>query len=175
MRRLVRRLEHVCFHASAAAEIYTLSLHDALPISRAAGVVRELRGKIDHLANDLAQAQARSSALEERARSVEAEQSRLLARKRDARTRLSRIGEQCAGWQEEQQQLAQERERSRARLAEIEAEQEVTRQELEQRELESQSVRTRRDELGPLIDSTRSECDSLREKRSQTEVALARA
>ncbi len=144
-------------------------------ITRAAGVVRELRGKIDQLANDLAQAQARSSTLEERARSVEAEQSRLLACQRDARTRLSRIGEQCAGWQEEQQQLAQERERARARLAEIEAEQEVARQELEQRELESQSVRTRRDELGPLIDSTRSECDSLREKRSQTEVALARA
>src|SRR5947207_13030346 len=93
----------------------------------------------------------------------------------EARTRLSRIGEQCAGWQEEQQQLAQERERARARLAEIEAEQEVARQELEQRELESQSVRTRRDELGPLIDWTRSECDSLRAKPAQTEVALARA
>ena len=144
-------------------------------IARAAGVVRELRAKIDQLANDLAQAQARSSALEERTRSVEAEQSRLLARQQDARARVSRLGEQGAGWQEERRQLAQEDERARARLAEIEAEQEVARQELEQRELEAQSVRTRRDELGPLTDSARLESDSLREKRSQTEVALARA
>src|SRR5439155_13633657 len=82
-------------------------------ITQATGVVRGLRGEIDHLANDLAQAQARSSALEERTRSVEAEQSRLLARQRDARTRLRRSGEQCAGWQEEQEQLALEPELGR--------------------------------------------------------------
>src|SRR5207244_11650318 len=63
--------------------------------------------------------------------------------------------------------LANEGEGARVRLAEIEAEQEVARQELEQREIESHSVRTRRDELGPLIDSARSESDSLREKRSE--------
>jgi chromosome segregation protein len=144
-------------------------------ISRIAGAVRELRGQGDQLAHDLAQAQARSSALEERTRAAEADESRLQARQQEVGARVSRLGEQCASWQQEQEQLAGEGESARARLNEIETEQETAREELARRELESQSVRARRDELGPRIDSARWRVESLRERRSRAEVALARA
>ena len=144
-------------------------------IVRITGLVREARSQLDHLGGDLIEAQARASALEERTRSVEAEQSRLLAREHDIRARLERLGEQCASWRDEQSQLAAEGERARARLSDIEAEQQTARRELADLEIESQTARTRRDELGPLIDAARGNFESLREKRSQTEVALARS
>ena len=42
-------------------------------------------------------------------------------------------------------------------------------------EAESRALRARRDELNPLIDAARAELDARREKRSEIEVALARA
>ncbi len=144
-------------------------------IIRTTNLVRDLRAQLDKLAQDLVEAQARASALEERTHAIEAEKARLEARGQEIRARLSRLVEQREGWREEQRQLAEEREGLRARLRELEDEQQAAREGLRDLEQESHSVRARRDELSPLIDAARAELDTRRERRSEAEVALARA
>jgi chromosome segregation protein len=144
-------------------------------VTRAAGAVREVRAHLDKLAQDLVEAQARSSALEERSHALEAERAHLNTRSEETRIRLARLAEQCQAWGQEQRQLAEEIERSKTRLRELEDEQQAARDKQRLLEAESHAARARRDELSPLIDAARAEFDALRDKRSEADVALARA
>jgi chromosome segregation protein len=144
-------------------------------INRATGLLRDLRGQLDQVAQEIIEAQARTSALEERTLAVEAERRRLAAQAEDVRARFERLAELLAGWREEQVQSAKEAEGVRARLTELEAAQRLTRQQWRSLEQESHAVRARRDELGPQVDAARSELENRREKRSEAGVALARA
>ncbi|HEV2493855.1 MAG TPA: chromosome segregation protein SMC [Terriglobia bacterium] len=144
-------------------------------ISRIGSLVRVFRAQLDSLAHDLVAAQSRASGLEERCRSMEADGARLLAHQQDLAKRLSRLEEQCADWVREQQQLAEEDRRAQARLAEIEREQDAARKELGECQRDAQTLRSRLESVVPLIDAGRAAVDALREKRSATEVALARA
>lgn len=144
-------------------------------IARKNELVRGLRAQLDKLAQDLVAAQARSSALEERSRAAEAERARLAAQREDVRGRLARLVEQNKSWREEQHHLAEESEGVVARLGEMETQQQTARAELSKLEQESHAVRARRDELDPSIGAARTKLDASRERRSEAEVALARA
>ena len=143
-------------------------------VTRAAGAVREVRAQLDQLAQDLVEAQARSSALEERSHALQAERAYLSTRSEETGMRVARLAEQCQAWGQEQQQLAEEVERSKTRLRELEDEQQAARDRQRLLEAESHAARARRDELSPLIDTTRAEFDALRDRRSEADVALAR-
>jgi chromosome segregation protein len=144
-------------------------------VTRVANAAREMRAQLDKLAQDLVAAQARASALQERTHALEAERGRLNARSEEARARLARLIEQSQAWADEQRRLAEEIEASQTRLRILETEQSVARDQQRTLEEEGHAARTRRDELAPLIDAARAELDALREKRSEAEVALARA
>jgi chromosome segregation protein len=144
-------------------------------VNVAASQVRELRTQLDKLSQEMVEAQARSSALEERSRALNAERNHLTAQAEEVRGRIQRLEEQCQGWLEEQRQLAQESQSSRLRLQLLESEQFAAREQHRLLEEESRSLRARRDELNPLIDAVRADLDARREKRSEMEVALARA
>ena len=144
-------------------------------VNLAAAQVRELRAQLDRLGQEIVDAQARSSALEERSRALGAERARLAAQAEEIRGRIHRLEEQCRGWLEEQRQLAQESQSSRLRLQLLESEQLAAGEQRRLLEAQSHALRARRDELNPLIDAARAELDTRREKRSEIEVALARA
>jgi len=144
-------------------------------VARAASGVRELRSQLDKLTQDLVEAQARASALEERTRALESERARLHARDEEIQTRLARLAEQCQNWGEELRQLAQETEQNKMWVSELESEQLATRTQQRLLEEESHAARARRDELSPWLDAARAELDARREKRAEAEVALARA
>jgi chromosome segregation protein len=144
-------------------------------IARAAHLVRELRAGLDRLAQDIADAQSAVRALEERTRAAEAEATRLSAAAQDFHNRISRLAQQTESWQQERQRLAQESESHQLRLHQLQLEVEAARAELQTLEEESHTIRTERDNLGPRVDQARSELDARRQKRSETEVALARA
>jgi chromosome segregation protein len=144
-------------------------------VTQVVSAAREVRAQLDKLAQDLVAAQARASALEERNHALEADRGRLNIRSEEVRARLGRLAEQCQGWAEEQQHLAEEIEASQTRLGELETEQMAARDQQRVVEEEGQAARARRDELAPLIDAARAELDARREKRSEAEVALARA
>jgi chromosome segregation protein len=144
-------------------------------VSRVAQAAREVRAQLDKLAQDLVAAQARASALEERSHALEAERGHLNARSEEARARQARLTEQCQGWAEEQRRLAEEIEANQTRLSELEIEQMAARNQQQILEGECHARRARRDELAPRIDAARAELDARREKRSEAEVALARA
>jgi chromosome segregation protein len=144
-------------------------------VNLAAAEVRELRAQLDRLSQEIVDAQARTSALDERTRALEAERHRLAAQIDEMRSRIERLREQSEGWLEEQRQLAQESQSSRLRLRLLESEQLAAREQHRLLEEESHALRARRDELNPLIDAARAELDARRERRSEIEVALARA
>jgi chromosome segregation protein len=144
-------------------------------VTQAANQVRELRAELDALSPALVNAQARAAALEERTRALEAERIRLGARTEEIRARLAYLEAQCQSWREEQQHLADELVATAAQLTDLEAEQVAAREKQQAIELENQAARDRRDELGPMIEGARAELDSRREKRSEAEVAQARA
>ena len=156
---------------AAAAE--RVEREDELP--RATTALRDLRGEIEKLGQELLEAQTRSSTLEERARALETERARLSERIEEIRSRRARLEEQIRGWAEERELLALESEESRTRLTELEQEQVAAREEQRVLDEESHGVRARRDELTPQLDNLRAELDARREKRSETEIALARA
>jgi chromosome segregation protein len=137
--------------------------------------VRELRTVFDRTAQELARAQVVASALEERARSIEGERARLENEIREASERAAHLDRQAGAWKAEQGQLASEIEASEARRAALEAEQQTARGRLRTFAEQVQSARARRDEYGPRVDEARSAFEGLRAKRSETEVALARA
>jgi chromosome segregation protein len=166
------RQETLRAQLAAAAAQHALRENE---ITRAAGLLRDLRGQLDQAAQEIIEAQARTSALEERRLACEAERQRLAAQAQEVRARFERLAELVAGWREEQGQLAKETESVRAGLTELEAAQSLAREQWRSLEQESHAVRARRDELGPQVDAARFELESRREKRSEAGVALARA
>ena len=137
--------------------------------------VGELRLQFDQGNQNLARAQAHFSTLEERTRAMEAERSRLAAQIRETSERLAHLTRQIEGWSEEQGRLAQEAEALGTRHAELE----IAHAGLKERSLriaeELQIVRARRDELRPQVEAARTQYEADRGKRSEVEVALARA
>jgi len=144
-------------------------------ISTIAARARVFRVQLDSLAHDLVEAQARASGLEERCRSIEADRVHLGAQQQDLKDRLARLAQQQADWTREQQQLAEESAAARARLSDLQEGQRTDIETLAQLEEKSRTLKAHRDSLGPRIDAARARFESEREKRSQTEIALARA
>jgi chromosome segregation protein len=144
-------------------------------ISSASESVRQLRAQVDTLSEELAQAQVRAIALEERSSAIEAERARLRAQRGEVQARLARLEEQNLGWHEERRRLMGEGEAARERLKELEARQQTLKAELSRVEEESREARFRRDDLAPRIEAARAALDAQREKRTDAEVALARA
>ena len=157
---------------AAAAELK--QRHEA-GIAQVAGTLRDLRAALDTLSPQLAEAHARTSALQERARSMEAAQERLASTLRELRARLERLAEQREGWRREQDHLTDEAAQAGDRRMQLEGEQQAAAQILAAREERSRAAHRRAAELVPAIEAARAELDSRREKRSETEVALARA
>ena len=144
-------------------------------LARATTAVRDLRAEIEKLSQELLEAQTRASTLEERTRALDSERARLNERIAEIRSRRARLEEQIRGWAEERELLALESEGSKIRLSELEQEQAAAREKQRLLDEESHAVRARRDELTPQLDNLRADLDARREKRSETEVALARA
>ena len=144
-------------------------------IAQVTGSLRDLRASLDALSPTLVEAHARSSALEERRRSVEAVQERLASTLRELLARVERLAEQRESWRREQDHLSEEAGGIRERLAQLEGEQQAGAEILTKLEERSRAAHHRAAGLVPAIDTARSELDSRREKRSETEVALARA
>ncbi len=144
-------------------------------ISAATQKAREIRGELDKLAQEIADAQSAARALEERTRAADAEAARLMAAAQDLQNRIGRLAQQVEAWRQERARLAQEGDAHQARLEQLQVELAATRQELHEREAESRSLRSQRDALGPHVDAARTELEARREKRSETEVAMARA
>jgi len=171
----------------AGAEERQTELHAALETARSAKLereaaitaatqrARELRAELDRLAQELADAQSGARALEERVRGAEAEAARLLAGAQDFHNRLARLAQQEQTWQQERERLAQESEADQARQQELQLELVGARIELHKLEEQSRTLRAERDSLGPRVDAARAELDARRQKRSDAEVALARA
>jgi chromosome segregation protein len=133
------------------------------------------RQRFDQGAQTLAQAQARFSTLQERTRALSAERARLAAQVRETAERADHLARQVAGWEETQQQLAAEAEATRTHDSELETTHARLKEELQGVGTELQAVRTRRDDLRPQVEQARARYEAARERRSEVEVALARA
>ena len=144
-------------------------------INRATQLAREFRAGLDRLAQDIADAQSTARGLEERSRAAEAEAARLLAAANDFHNRIARLAQQTGIWEQERERLAQESEAHQLRLQQLQLELETARLELHGLEEESRTVRAQRDALVPRVDQARAELEARRQKRSESEVALARA
>ena len=144
-------------------------------VTELSGTLRELRADLEHLAQKLAEASGASSALEERTRAVGDEVSRLLGMCVDAHGRMARLQQQSESWREQQQQLAIEGETNRVRLGELEGGLERARGELQGFEEEAEAQEALRATLGLQVDAARAELETHRAKRSEAEVAFARA
>jgi chromosome segregation protein len=144
-------------------------------ISETSGQVSEQRLQFDQGAQILAQAQARLSTLQERTRALEGERTRLNDQRRELAGRVEHLARQIEGWTENQRHLAAEAEATQTRLAELETRHEQLKDELQKLGEELQVVRARRDELRPQVEEARARYEAAREKRSEVEVALARA
>ncbi len=137
--------------------------------------LRDLRTELDRTANELARAQAAASALEERARSMEAAQARLENEMREASGRVAQLGEQIETWRAEERRLAGEAEACGTRSTELESSLQTAREHVRTVAEEAQAVRSQRDLCGPRVDEARAAFEAHRTKRSEAEVALARA
>lgn len=133
------------------------------------------RQRFDQGAQALAQAQARFSTLQERTRALAAERERLAAQTREMADRMDHLTRQVTGWEENQRQLAAEADSTRARDTELESIHARVKTELQGVGDELQTVRARRDHLRPQVEQARARYEAAREKRSEAEVALARA
>jgi chromosome segregation protein len=144
-------------------------------ITLAAQQAREFRTELDRLAQEIADAQSAARALEERTRAAESEAARLQGAAQDLRNRMARLAQQTEIWRQERERLAQESEASQLRLQQLQLEREAARVELHKLEEESRTFRAQRDTLGPRVDAARAELDARRQRRSEAEVAQARA
>ena len=144
-------------------------------ITLATHLARELRAGLDRLAQDIADAQSAARALEERSRAAEAEAVRLRAAAQEFHNRTARLAQQTEAWGQEGARLAQESEDHQLRLQQLQLELETARLELRGLEEESHTVRAVRDALGPRVDAARTELEARRQRRTDAEVALARA
>ena len=144
-------------------------------ITESSRALRELRADLERLAQELAEASARSSALEERTHAAGAEVARLQGMCEDVRIRMARLEQQSASWREQQQHLVEEGEANTVRLRELEAGLETVRGELQRLEETSLAAEAQRDALSPQVDAARAELETDRARRSEAEVAFARA
>jgi chromosome segregation protein len=144
-------------------------------LTQSTGAFRELRADMEHLAQKLAEASGCSSALEERTRAAGAEVERLQGMCGDVRGRMMRLQQQSESWREQQELLAKEGETNMVRLRELEAGLETARGELQQCEEESEAEEAQRAALSPQVDAARAELETHRARRSEAEVAFARA
>ncbi len=144
-------------------------------IATAGEAARDLRSQGDRIAQELGDAQARRSALEERSQAAEAERADLEGRLNVMELRRARIEQQIAAWTEERATLAEEAGGLNTRLASLEVLQAEARFSMSNLSMESQQTRQDRDQLGPLVEAARARLDAGRESRSACEVALARA
>jgi chromosome segregation protein len=144
-------------------------------IAEAGELTRGLRLEGDRLALELAQAQVRSGALQERLQAAEAERTGIEARLAEVKSRQCRLELQCAAWLQEQATLEGEQQEATARLAGIETTQAVARERLVLLAEDSRQARDQRTALSPAVEAARVRLDEEREKRSASEVALARA
>ena len=144
-------------------------------IASSAEQVSAERQQFDRGAQTLAQAQARFSTLQERTRALAAERARMDSQTREMAGRLEHLAGQIDGWAENQKQLAEEAEATRTRDAALETTHARLKEELQGVGSELQAVRARRDEIRPQVEEARAGYEAAREKRSEVEVALARA
>jgi chromosome segregation protein len=144
-------------------------------VTLAAQLARELRAGLDRVAQDLADAQSVTSALEERKRAAEAEAARLRGAAQDFESRIARLARQSDAWQQEREHLISENQAQLLRVEQLQLELETARLYLGKLDEESRLVRGQRDSLGPRVDAARAELEIRRQKRSEAEVALARA
>jgi chromosome segregation protein len=144
-------------------------------LAAATRVARELRSGLDRLAQDIADAQSATRALEERTRAAEADAARLAAAKQDFGNRLARLAEQVEGWRQGRERLAEEGEAHRLRLEQLQLEREAAQTELRGLEELARTARIERDTLRPRVEQARAELEARRQKCSVAEVAVARA
>jgi chromosome segregation protein len=144
-------------------------------ITQATQQARDHRANLDRLVQESANAQSAVGALEERTRAAETEAARLTAAANDYYNRISRLAHQKEIWQQEKEHLGHESEAHRLRVQELQLELEKARAQLQVLEEESRTIRAQRDTLGPRVDAARALLDARRQKRSEAEVALARA
>ena len=144
-------------------------------IANSSLALRELRAETERLAQELAEASARSSALEERTRSSASEMTRLHSMCEAARHYLARLRQQVESWGEQQRGLAKENESIEVRLRELEEGLERAQLALRNLEQESALEKAERDALNPQVAAARSELEAHRARRSEAEVAFARA
>ncbi len=140
-----------------------------------AAELRDWRADFDRTARELARAQALASALEERAQALESERARLEIEIREAAERAAHLQRQAQAWRAEQKRLAGEIETSEARRVNLEAEQQAGRESVRELAEQGQSARAQRDELGRQLEAARAVFEGHRTRRSEAEVALARA
>ena len=144
-------------------------------VAHSTGALRELRADLEQLGQKLAEASGSSSALEERTRAAGAEVARLLGMCDDVRSRMARLQQQSESWREQQQHLAKEGETNIVRLRELETGLETARVELQNLEEKSEAEEAQRAALSPQVDGARAELETHRARRSEAEVAFARA
>ena len=144
-------------------------------VAQSAESLRGLRADLEQLSQKLAEASGSSSALEERTRAAAAEVERLAGMCEDLRQRMARLEQQSGGWREQQQLLVNEGETNVDRLRELEAGLETARGELHGLEERFQAEEAQRAALGPEVDAARAELETHRARRSEAEVAFARA
>jgi len=130
---------------------------------------------MEQLGQKLAEASGSSSALEERTRAAGAEVERLQGMCEEVRTRMARLRQQSESWREQQELLAKEGEANLARLSELEAGLETARSELRKCEEKSAAEEAQRASLSPQVDAARTGLEAHRARRSEAEVAFARA
>ena len=145
------------------------------PLPSPAHLARELRAGLDRLAQDIADAQSAVRALEERTRAAEAEAARLRAAAQDFHNRIARLAQQTEIWRQERERLAQESEPTSFACNNFNSNWKRREWNCSGLEEESRTVRAERDTLGPRVDAARAELEARRQKRSEAEVALARA
>ena len=144
-------------------------------LGQATARVRTHRAELDRLAQEIADAQSAARAWEERTRAAEAEASRLGAATDELRGRIGRLAQQADSWQQERTRLAEESAASQLRLEQLQLDLEAARTGLRDLEEESRLIKIQRETISPRVDAARAELDLRRERRSEAEVAQARA
>ncbi|HTV55264.1 MAG TPA: chromosome segregation protein SMC, partial [Terriglobia bacterium] len=137
--------------------------------------VRGLRSELDELNRGLTEAQVKASAFQERWRAADAEGARLIADAAQAREKLSRLASQVEAWSAEASRLKREADETEVSRTETENGLQALRDRLAGLEEECREARSRRDEVSPRVEAARARVEALREKRSEIEVASARA
>lgn len=137
--------------------------------------LRELRATFDRATQELARAQAVTSALEERSQSLEGERQRLDIEIRESTERAAQLDLQIRSWQAEQASLLSDIEASEAQRTIMAGERQHVEERVRELTVEARQARTRRDECSLRVDQGRAQLEAYHAKRSESEVALARA